>query len=586
MFSKIKSFCKKFYKSRKSVASFVLAMMLAFSAFMSTGIKSEAAYATQKFYFDLNSASSTLKSTFGDDSFNLVLLRATAKNPMKNYPYDFNGSSLNLYPFYFYCGSSWRTLASSKYIAVCTNKIFYCNDGETRSELNRELDRYSFGLRQSADQIYSLVLSSLDGINWSKCYGGFLSNVSCAGSAEGFLLFNPQYYDIMTSFPIRSVYTGEVAYTVNISSAEMKDLKNISDKPEPTTSPSGGSSSGSGSSSGGSSSGGSSGSTTEEETGFFASVKESLSNILTNIKELPSTVVNVPTTMINFWKNFIGSHSISDIITAIMDAPSNIFNAWKSFFGSHTFLELLNAVKNVPATVSSWWKDNLPSVIQTIKDVPSTVSGWWSDHLPEILQAIVNTPTTVWNWWKEQLPDVVNAIIESPKTVLSFWKDFFKEHSFSDILQAIADAPKDILKFWENLFGSDSIKDIFKDLLDVPSNLLNFWDNTIVGFIESVESKFTFIEEGKSNIQLIIDRLSSMSNPKPPVITLPFSKTVLSKYGVGDIEMTFEWLAPYHELLMNVESACLYVAFCVRQFFDIKNMLNATSGATNVLTRL
>lgn len=390
-----------------------------------------------------------------------------------------------------------------------------------------------------------------------------------------------QIYDIMTSFPIRSVYTGEVAYTVNISSAEMKDLKNISDKPEPTTSPSGGSSSGSGSSSGGSS-----GSNTEEEKGFFASVKESLSNILTNIKELPSAVVNVPTTMINFWKNFIGSHSIGDIITAVKDAPSNIFNAWKSFFGSHTFLELLNAVKNVPATVSSWWKDNLPSVIQAIKDVPLTVSGWWSDHLPEILQAIVDTPTTVWNWWKEQLPDVVNAIIESPKTVLSFWKDFFNQHSFSDILQAIADAPKDILKFWENLFGSDSIKDIFKDLLDVPSNLLNFWDDTIVGFIESVESKFTFIEESKSNIQLIIDRLTSMSNPKPPVITLPFSKTVMSKYGVGDIEMTFEWLAPYHELLMNVESACLYVAFCVRNFFDVKNMLNATSGASNVLTRL
>ncbi|WP_418879552.1 hypothetical protein [Waltera sp.] len=142
------------------------------------------------------------------------------------------------------------------------------------------------------------------------------------------------------------------------------------------------------------------------------------------------------------------------------------------------------------------------------------------------------------------------------------------------------------MKFWENLFGSDSIKDIFKDLLDVPSNLLNFWDDTIVGFIESVESKFTFIEESKSNIQLIIDRLTSMSNPKPPVITLPFSKTVMSKYGVGDIEMTFEWLAPYHELLMSVESACLYAAFCVRQFFDVKNMLNATSGATNVLTRL
>lgn len=81
MFSKIKSFCKKFYKSRKSVASFVLAMMLAFSAFMGTGIKSEAFYTTQKFYFDLNSASSIFKSTFGEDSFNLVLLKATTKNP-------------------------------------------------------------------------------------------------------------------------------------------------------------------------------------------------------------------------------------------------------------------------------------------------------------------------------------------------------------------------------------------------------------------------------------------------------------------------------------------------------------------------
>lgn len=581
MFSKIKSLCKKFYKSRKSVASFVLAMMLAFSAFMGTGIKSEAFYNTQKFYFDLNSASSIFKSTFGEDSFNLVLLKATTKNPMKAYPYEFNGNSLNIKPFNYRQGSSWNYLTSQKYIAICSNKVFYCNDGETRSELNRELDRFSFGPRQSNEQIYFLILYSYDGINWTKLIGNFISNISCAGSAEGFFLIDPQYYDIMTSFPIRSVYTGEVAYTVNISSAEMKDLKNISDKPEPTTSPSGGSSSGSGSSSGGSS-----GSNTEEEKGFFASVKESLSNILTNIKELPSAVVNVPTTMINFWKNFIGSHSIGDIITAVKDAPSNIFNAWKSFFGSHTFLELLNAVKNVPATVSSWWKDNLPSVIQAIKDVPLTVSGWWSDHLPEILQAIVDTPTTVWNWWKEQLPDVVNAIIESPKTVLSFWKDFFNQHSFSDILQAIADAPKDILKFWENLFGSDSIKDIFKDLLDVPSNLLNFWDDTIVGFIESVESKFTFIEESESNIQLIIDRLTSMSNPKPPVITLPFSKTVMSKYGVGDIEMTFEWLAPYHELLMNVESACLYVAFCVRNFFDVKNMLNATSGASNVLTRL
>lgn len=590
MFSKIKSLCKKFYRSRKSVASFVLAMMLAFSAFIGTGIKSEAVkYATAKFYFNLSTISGV---DFSEHKYFYVfkstgLVSTTTRKSVEyfNYDTDTNKSSTVLYGFE---GPAGKLSSSSyKYVAAFSQYPLFLNDTDSRHPSMIADNRIVLGTADNSQYGVFYLFASNDGLTWLKVYTAnmspYLSYRSC-----GLCSFDPRYWYVMSSYPIRQIYTGEVGFVKNLTEKEITDKKNIfydtSDGTDTGGNITGGDSGVTGGS--GSSGSGSSGSNTEEEKGFFASVKESLSNILTNIKELPSAVVNVPTTMINFWKNFIGSHSIGDIITAIMDAPSNIFNAWKSFFGSHTFLELLNVVKNVPATVSSWWKDNLPSVIQAIKDVPSTVSGWWSDHLPEILQAIVNTPTTVWNWWKEQLPDVVNAIIESPKTVLSFWKDFFKEHSFSDILQAIADAPKDILKFWENLFGSDSIKDIFKDLLDVPSNLLNFWDNTIVGFIESVESKFTFIEEGKSNIQLIIDRLSSMSNPKPPVITLPFSKTVMSKYGVGDIEMTFEWLAPYHELLMNVESACLYVAFCVRQFFDIKNMLNATSGATNVLTRL
>lgn len=583
MFSKIKSLCKKIYRSRKSVASFVLAMMLAFSAFIGTGIKSEAAYATQKFYFDLTRIKPMVNQYISDDPYLYIFKTTNAYKDMYEVILD-NGNKGLAFGIYLYGNTiPYRTY---KYYAIFSSVPLFCNDTDSRSEIFRKGNILSVGVKYVESYNVGLAYSN-DGINWTWYTWRKITD-TCTESAMGAFAFNPKMFYLMCSYPIRQIYNGEVAYLKNLSAAEIQDWKNLSSGNDKDTDTDGNVTGGSSTVTGGSGSSGSgsSGSNTEEEKGFFASVKESLSNILTNIKELPSAVVNVPTTMINFWKNFIGSHSIGDIITAVKDAPSNIFNAWKSFFGSHTFLELLNAVKNVPATVSSWWKDNLPSVIQAIKDVPLTVSGWWSDHLPELLQAIVDTPTTVWNWWKEQLPDVVNAIIESPKTVLSFWKDFFKDHSFSDILQAIADAPKDILRFWENLFGSDSIKDIFKDLLDVPSNLLNFWDDTIVGFIESVESKFTFIEESKSNIQLIIDRLTSMSNPKPPVITLPFSKTVMSKYGVGDIEMTFEWLAPYHELLMNVESACLYVAFCVRNFFDVKNMLNATSGASNVLTRL
>lgn len=585
MFNKIKSLCKKFYKSRKSVASFVLAMMLAFSAFMSTEIKSEAVkYATAKFYFNL----STIRGfDLSEHKYFYVFKSTGSVTTETNKSIDYfdssaatNKSTRRIYGFEGTAGK--LTNSSYKYVATFSKYPLFLNDTDSRHPSMIADNRIVLGTADDSQYGIFYFFGSNDGLTWVQLYAGNLAPYLSYRS-YGLCSFDPRYWYVMSSYPIRQIYTGEVGYVKNLTEKEITDKKNISYDTSDGTDTGGNITGGDSGVTGGS---GSSGTTTEEEKGFFASVKESLSNILTNIKELPSAVVNVPTTMINFWKNFIGSHSIGDIITAVKDAPSNIFNAWKSFFGSHTFLELLNAVKNVPTTVSSWWKDNLPSVIQAIKDVPSTVSGWWSDHLPEILQAIVDTPTTVWNWWKEQLPDVVNAIIESPKTVLSFWKDFFKEYSFSDILQAIADAPKDILKFWENLFGSDSIKDIFKDLLDVPSNLLNFWDDTIVGFIESVESKFTFIEESKTNIQLIIDRLASMSNPKPPVITLPFSKTVMSKYGVGDIEMTFEWLAPYHELLMNVESACLYVVFCVRNFFDVKNMLNATSGASNVLTRL
>ena len=526
MFSKIKSLCKKFYKSRKSVASFVLVMLLAFSAFMGTGIKSEAVkYATAKFYFNLSTISEVDLSehkyfyVFKSTGSVTTLTRKsveyfdndTATTKTSSFLYGFQGPTGKL------------SNSSFKYVAAFSKYPLFLNDTDSRHPSMIADNRIVLGTSDNSQNGIFYLFASNDGLTWLRVYTANMSPYLNYRSL-GLCSFDPRCWYVMSSYPIRQIYTGEVGYVKNLTEKEITDKKNISYDTSDGTDTGGNITGGDSGVTGGSGSSGSgsSGSNTEEEKGFFVSVKESLANILTNIKELPSAVVNVPTTMINFWKNFIGSHSIGDIITAIMDAPSNIFNAWKSFFGSHTFLELLNAVKNVPATVSSWWKDNLPSVIQAIKDVPLTVSGWWSDHLPEILQAIVDTPTTVWNWWKEQLPDVVNAIIESPKTVLSFWKDFFNEHSFSDILQAIADAPKDILKFWENLFGSDSIKDIFKDLLDVPSNLLNFWDDTIVGFIESVESKFTFIEESKSNIQLIIDRLTSMSNPKPPVITLPF----------------------------------------------------------------
>ena len=119
MFSKIKSLCKKFYKSRKSVASFVLAMMLAFSAFIGTGIKSEAAYTTQKFYFDLSGVKQSLSPLIGSQHY-FYIFKATSHNKRTSRKVEFNSVNYDVYPFYYYYGSANNQLYGSKYIATIT----------------------------------------------------------------------------------------------------------------------------------------------------------------------------------------------------------------------------------------------------------------------------------------------------------------------------------------------------------------------------------------------------------------------------------------------------------------------------------
>ena len=143
---------------------------------------------------------------------------------------------------------------------------------------------------------YYLFVSN-DGLTWTRAY---TANVTpyLSYRSLGLCSFDPRYWYVMSSYPIRQIYTGEVGYVKNLTEAEIVDRKNISYDTSDGTDTGGNITGGDSGVTGGSGSSGSgsSGSTTEEEKGFFASVKESLSNILTNIKELPSAVVNVPTT--------------------------------------------------------------------------------------------------------------------------------------------------------------------------------------------------------------------------------------------------------------------------------------------------
>ena len=149
MFSKIKSFCKKFYKSRKSVASFVLAMMLAFSAFMSTGIKSEAAYATAKFYFDLTLMNPMVNQYISDDPY-IYILKATSDYKSSYNVTMADGTTQVAYGLYLLGNSI--PYRSYRYYAIFSSVPLLCNDTDSRSEIYRKGNTLAVGVKFKESQ--------------------------------------------------------------------------------------------------------------------------------------------------------------------------------------------------------------------------------------------------------------------------------------------------------------------------------------------------------------------------------------------------------------------------------------------------
>lgn len=178
MFSKIKSLCKEFYNSRKSVASFVLAMMLAFSAFIGTGIKSEAVkYATAKFYFNLSTISGVdlsehkyfyvFKSTgsvttatrksveyFNDD---------TATDKTSAVLYGFEGPAGNL------------SNSSYKYVAAFSKYPLFLNDTDSRHPGMIADNRIVLGTADNSQYGIFYLFASNDGLTWLRVYTANMS---------------------------------------------------------------------------------------------------------------------------------------------------------------------------------------------------------------------------------------------------------------------------------------------------------------------------------------------------------------------------------------------------------------------------
>lgn len=145
-----------------------------------------------------------------------------------------------------------------------------------------------------------------------------------------------------------------------------------------------------------------------------------------------------------------------------------------------------------------------------------------------------------------------------------------------DLLIALIDGLTGIISSAGDLL--EKLISLFTDLF-VPSG--DFGEQ----IIDSVNQKFTFKNQSEENIMLIFDELPNLGQ-KAPSITLPFSKTTLSKYGLDDVTMSFDWYIPYKPTVDAIFSAILWAMFAFNQYFAIKNIINASGSAVDIATRL
>lgn len=103
--------------------------------------------------------------------------------------------------------------------------------------------------------------------------------------------------------------------------------------------------------------------------------------------------------------------------------------------------------------------------------------------------------------------------------------------------------------------------------------------------IDNVNQKFAFKNQSEENIMLIFDQLPDLGQ-NAPTMTLPFSKTTFSKYGVEDVTISFDWYIPYKPTVDAIFSAILWAMFAFNQYFAIKNIINASGNAVDIATRL
>lgn len=154
---------------------------------------------------------------------------------------------------------------------------------------------------------------------------------------------------------------------------------------------------------------------------------------------------------------------------------------------------------------------------------------------------------------------------------------------FTDLIKGIPDLLVALIDGLTGIISSagellEKLISLFTDLF-VPT--VDFGGQVI----DNVNQKFAFKNQSEENVMLIFDELPNLGQ-NAPTITLPFSETTLSKYGVEDVTISFDWYIPYKPTVDAIFSAILWAMFAFNQYFAIKNIINASGNAVDIATRL
>lgn len=154
---------------------------------------------------------------------------------------------------------------------------------------------------------------------------------------------------------------------------------------------------------------------------------------------------------------------------------------------------------------------------------------------------------------------------------------------FTDLISGI---PELLASLINGLAGIlDSVGNLVGKLVDLCTVLFVPSADVFDSVTTKVNDKFTFKDQSETNIRLIFDELPNMGQTAP-TITFPFSETTLSKYGLEDVTVSFDWYEPYKPTVDAIFSAILWAMFAFNQYFAVKNIINASGSAVDISTRI